>query len=85
MENLIHEKFRNGTYKPFKVGDFIKWKEPDGQEYYGMIDHIYDSHCEVSYGSKNTLRGFLRRECNLYYFCDVDTSRLINVTAEELE
>lgn len=85
MESLIHEKFRNGTDRPFKVGDLVKWKEPDEQEYYGMIDHIYDNHCEVSYGSKNTLRRFLRRECNLDYFCDMDKSRLINVTAEELE
>lgn len=85
MESLIHEKFRNGTDRPFKIGDLIKWKEPDEQWFYGKIDHIYDHHCEVSYGSKNTLRKFLRCDCNLDYFCDVDTHRLINITAEELE
>ena len=84
MESLIHENFRNGIDRPFKKGDLVRWKYNDRMYYYGIIDNIYERHCEVSYGTQRTLKKFLRRECNLDYFCDVDTSELQNITIEEV-
>lgn len=76
MESLINEIFRNGQDEPFKKGQYIRFRANNNSYFYGIIDNVYDNHCEVSYGYKSTLKKFLRRDCNLDYFCDVDFTEI---------
>ncbi len=60
----------------FVKGEHIKFKH-NNRWLYGIIDNVYDDHCEVSYDTKKWFEKHLRGECNLDYFCDVHKKDLI--------
>lgn len=65
----------------FKKGDIVKFKSSI-RWMYGIVDEVFDDHCEVSYSSKVGLSKFLRRDGNLDYFGSVDKINIVKAHQE---
>lgn len=77
-------KPENATDANVLLADSKKFAYDEAHSIALRVLELLRPHCEVSYGTQTTLKKFLRRECNLDYFCDVDTSELQNITIEEV-